>query len=1042
MAWMRMMGTDSVAYHERTVLGRGDDHPGQALAYYASRGETPLTWGGRGAERLGLSGAVTPAQYEAVFGAGGACDPTTGARLVRTRRPGMELVVAAHKSVALLGIMGRAEDMHAILDAETDATLASLDSWVARRGGRRGREQSRTGTAGLTWARTRHATSRAGDPAPHDHVLIANLVEMADAWGGWKALDTAALRDLLHAATAVGRMAAARRAVELGYAIEADAGPSGRLGHWRIAGVPKGAEAVFSKRSAEIDALMDESGYTTHRARGVAARASRKRKGQTAPAQLLASWQAELEAAGVPVAMVDASVRRAAAERERPPARVDADERRRLVAGLLAPDGPLARRKVFARADVVVEAGPLVFGHEPGELTKLVRATLADAEVVPLVGVAAARDRAYTTASVIAREAAIAASVAERIEPGTGPALPLSAAVGAIDAKERELVGPMTDGQREAIVGTCRSSRGVELVLGVAGAGKTTALDAVRLAYESAGYTVVGTATSGQAARALARDAGVAESRTLASLVWRLDHGQLALDDHSVVLLDEAGMTDDPAMLRLVVAVNLARAKLVVIGDDRQLGAVGPGGALGALLTRHPGAVHHLADNVRQVDPGEREALAELRAGSVERAVEWYAANGRIAVGPDRDEAIGAMVSAWATDVVDGKDTAMLAWRHVNVAELNCRARVAMEEAGRLSGPELLAPGGRAYRAGDRVVTLAPGAGGRLVTSERATVTAVDQSTATMVVRTASGDVHLLAGDDIGARRLDHSYATTVHRSQGATFATVHRLEDGGGRELAYVAMSRARHRATAYVVADNLAIAVEDLRRDWSAERRQAWAIDTGTPTRDPLAAEADPAVPAKLRTSLRVARLAAERDAVAAAVPPDPLSERIAVGYRLAEARERRDDLRYGRGEWRGTEAGEAAHDLADAGARRHQAEGFARDPQVGWRMRRTWRHDALDWARREADAQAVWDRVGAPAAAKLDHEVARLTQREEQLRDAGHQRDDWVAEHPEALRRLRALDRELDRLAPAPAPETARAIDVPAVAAQLGAGLDLGL
>jgi hypothetical protein len=77
-------------------------------------------------------------------------------------------------------------------------------------------------------------------------------------------------------------------------------------------------------------------------------------------------------------------------------------------------------------------------------------------------------------------------------------------------------------------------------------------------------------------------------------------------------------------------------------------------------------------------------------------------------VGPGRDEAIGAMVSAWATDVADGKDAAMLAWRHVNVAELNRRARVAMDEAGELAGPELVAPGGRAYRAGDRVVTSPP----------------------------------------------------------------------------------------------------------------------------------------------------------------------------------------------------------------------------------------------------------------------------------------------------------------------------------------------
>src|SRR3954470_13262258 len=138
---MRMMGTESVAYHQATVVGRGDDHAGQALAYYASRGETPLEWGGSGAQRLGLEGTVTGDQYEAIYGPGGARDPLLGDRLARTRRPGMELVISAHKSVAELGVIGRAEDMHRIMDAERDATLAYLDRLTEQRGARRGRAQ-------------------------------------------------------------------------------------------------------------------------------------------------------------------------------------------------------------------------------------------------------------------------------------------------------------------------------------------------------------------------------------------------------------------------------------------------------------------------------------------------------------------------------------------------------------------------------------------------------------------------------------------------------------------------------------------------------------------------------------------------------------------------------------------------------------------------------------------------------------------------------------------------------------------------------------
>ena len=170
--------------------------------------------------------------------------------------------------------------------------------------------------------------------------------------------------------------------------------------------------------------------------------------------------------------------------------------------------------------------------------------------------------------------------------------------------------------------------------MGVAGAGKSTALDAARRAFEGSGFRVLGTAISGQAARTLGTEAGIDEARTIASLLWRLDHGQLELDHRSVVVCDEAGMTDDPAMLRLLAATEVAGSKLVIIGDHRQIGAVGPGGSLEALISRHTGGVHVLTENVRQADPDERAVLAELRAGDVENAVNWYAEHHRVKVAP------------------------------------------------------------------------------------------------------------------------------------------------------------------------------------------------------------------------------------------------------------------------------------------------------------------------------------------------------------------------------------------------------------------------
>jgi hypothetical protein len=190
----------------------------------------------------------------------------------------------------------------------------------------------------------------------------------------------------------------------------------------------------------------------------------------------------------------------------------------------------------------------------------------------------------------------------------------------------------------------------------------------------------------------------------------------------------------------------------------------------------------------------------------------------------------------------------MLAWRRANVAALNARARAVMAATVRLTGAELDVDG-IGYRAGDRILTLAPRINGDTVTSERGIVTSVDVDTGSLMAIMDDGrEQHRFGLDGTGADRLAHGYATTVHRSQGATVDVAYLFADGGGRKLGCVAMSRARHSSKVHVVADGHDQAVEDLVRDWS-ERRQTWAIDTARPdpnSRGPLAVEADPAAPA----------------------------------------------------------------------------------------------------------------------------------------------------------------------------------------------------
>ena len=687
---------------------------------------------------------------------------------------------------------------------------------------------------------------------------------MLDNRGGWKALDTAGIRDLVHAATMAGRLAAAETAVGLGYAIEADHGPSGKLDHWRIAGIPAEVADQFSKRSGAIEDELEHTGFTSHRARGIAARNSRTAKTGEAAESLTGRWLDELDEIGWPARKLRQRLEIFNSRHANPLRALTDRERAEVVWQAIGPDGPLAKRKAFTRADIIRVVAPALYGCPAGELDQVVAGIVQHRECIPLVGQPGARGRAWASASVLATEHAIEA-VAERLTQRQTSATVGRLAVGLhIADKERALGRSLTDGQRRAIAGVLASSRALDVIVGTAGSGKTTALDVLRAAYQDAGYRVLGTAISGQAARTLRDDAGL-EARTIASLVWRLEHQQLALDEHTVLLIDEAGMADDKAMLKLLAAVDIAGAKTVIVGDHHQLDAVEAGGGFEALINRHGPAVHVLDENIRQRDPGERAALEQLRNGKVADAIDWYHHHDRLRTAPTREEALDAAVDAWHTDLTAGHDTVLLAWRRKDVAALNQRARQRRIEAGAVTGPELEAPGGKRYAAGDRIVTLAPADDSRYVTSQRGSVTAVGRSA--LDVRFDDGTATTPSLDETAADRLDHAYAVTVHRTQGATVDRAHIYADGGGRELAYVAMSRARDTSHVHLAAEDHDQALDDLQREWSVDRRQRWVLDIDEPADDNRTRR--PSLARRTDNTLRLARLRSEREAVRAVAP-----------------------------------------------------------------------------------------------------------------------------------------------------------------------------
>lgn len=237
-----------------------------------------------------------------------------------------------------------------------------------------------------------------------------------------------------------------------------------------------------------------------------------------------------------------------------------------------------------------------------------------------------------------------------------------------------------------------------------------------------------------------------------------------------------------------------------------------------------------------------------------------------------------------------------------------------------------------------------------------------------------------------------------------------HRFEDGGGRELAYVAMSRARHHTTVHVVADDLDQAVEDLRRDWSFERRPRWAIDTGTPSNEHSRRTGSPyATPA-----IRRAALEAEREALAAVIPPEPSAEIRYLGHALAEMRNEGAALDAARiSWWFHPELQPGAERLRSAAGRRVQAEQVLADGELGWRSRRHRRAELDARQRQEAEARHEYRRAVQPQLHTLDTEIADAERRLDKLGVIGCERDSWLKDHPDAVVRLGRIGLELDRL-----------------------------
>ncbi|MBY3384134.1 AAA family ATPase, partial [Rhizobium laguerreae] len=370
---------------------------------------------------------------------------------------------------------------------------------------------------------------------------------------------------------------------------------------------------------------------------------------------------------------------------------------------------------------------------------------------------------------------------------------------------------------------------GIAAVVGLAGAGKSTLLAAARVAWEGEGRRVIGAALAGKAAEGLEDSSGI-RSRTLASweLIWANGHETLHRGD--VLVIDEAGMVSSQQMARVLKLMEQAGAKVVLVGDAMQLQPIQAGAAFRAITERIGFA--ELAGVRRQREPWAREASRLFARGEIERGLDAYARHGHLVEAETRAETIARIVADWtearkqairnSTVVANdgrlrGDELLVLAHTNQDVKRLNEALRSVMTGEGALDEGRSFRTerGAREFAVGDRMIFLenarfleprAPRLGPQYVKNGMlgTVVSTGDKRGDTLLsVRLDNGRDVVFSEDSY--RNVDHGYAATIHKSQGATVERTFVLATGMmDQHLTYVSMTRHRDRADLYAAKED----------------------------------------------------------------------------------------------------------------------------------------------------------------------------------------------------------------------------------------------
>ncbi|MFJ4843160.1 MobF family relaxase [Streptomyces sp. NPDC088746] len=748
---------------------------------------------------------------------------------VDDRVRGWDLVLDLPKSDSVLqGLMADLDEVELrdlVHQAKRDV-FTELESWVGYAVGSEEGRPVRIATGGLMGWSVEHQAARPmgdgqpGDPHLHLHVTIPNLALCED--GQWRSIANSGQDLHRHASAADALFKARVRALTCArFGVRRE--QTEKTGAWEVAGVPKRLRTEFSRRATLVDQTAGADASRQEKAK--VSLETKRAKHSAGTAGMRESWRQRAEDAGVDV---DAMVAAAAPGPPGPDGGLGIDgpggpripPPADLAAIVFHPETGLTHSaKTFSRAQLLAAVGnALSTGIDggPGRLDELADDVLDVAGYavrVPDYGSTVMTSTArYTTQDILDAETYVRGQALTRHGEGR-TALTADQAAAAVDVFEVAVGFELSDEQRAAVTRLLTGGHGIDTVVGVAGAGKSTLMEACRIGWDATGTTYAGACLSAVAAQNLTQASGI-PARTVAAWLQQIQTGS-GLTGVDVLVVDEATMVDDRAAEVLMREAARTGTQLIGIGDPLQLQAIAAGGWFREVHRLVGGLTLH--ENRRQEDAAERHALEVWRTGDHDQALRLLADRGRIHPTESADEARSQILTAWdelrrekwADNHALVDELVVLAARNADVDALNAGAQQIRRAAGELGTEHTyVLPGGDGLTlaTGDAVRVRANdyrsrrGEGPDLLNGYRAVVSEIAEDgriEITWRTRTRGEDAAFVSAwltpDQVASGALSLGYAMTIAASQGMTCDTSLLYGHGANAFATYPGLTRGK---------------------------------------------------------------------------------------------------------------------------------------------------------------------------------------------------------------------------------------------------------